>query len=305
MQVCHSLDDRPIDALLLTSTTRDIYGLLRLRRQGIRIVQRLDGINWLHRRRNTGLRHYLKAEYGNRLLAFLRRRVVTRVVYQSEFVRGWWEWQFAREWVPSVVIHNGVDLDKFTPLGEGDRPSEKYRLLMVEGSLQGGYETGLTTAIELGERLCEKFPMELVIAGRTTEEMKEALGNKNKLSIVWEGLVPRERIPSLDRSAHLLFSADINAACPNSVIEAMACGLPVTGFATGALPELVSEEVGRLVPYGGDPWKLEKPDIEVLAEAAGEILRENGRFREGARKRAEAGFGLDKMVERYVEVLLG
>ncbi len=67
--------------------------------------------------------------------------------------------------------------------------------------------------------------------------------------------------PEIDRSAHMLFSADLNAACPNSVIEAMACGLPVAGFDTGALNELIVGDAGRLVPYGGDPWRLEKPDI--------------------------------------------
>ena len=57
-------------------------------------MQRLDGINWLHRRLPTGPRHFLRAEYGNRLLALLRARVVTHLVYQSEFVRGWWGAQF-------------------------------------------------------------------------------------------------------------------------------------------------------------------------------------------------------------------
>jgi len=80
------------------------------------------------------------------------------------------------------------------------------------------------------------------------------------------GLIPRDAIPALDRSAHLLYSADLNAACPNSVIEALACGLPVAGFATGALPELVTGDSGRLVPYGGDPWKLDTPAVPALVE---------------------------------------
>ena len=90
------------------------------------------------------------------------------------------------------------------------------------------------------------------------------------------------KFPQIDRSAHLLFSADINAACPNSVIEAMACGLPVVGFDTGALNELVIGDSGRLVAYGGDVWKLDQPDIAALAKAAAEILNDQNRFRQAS-----------------------
>ncbi len=305
IQATYRLDDTPFDALLLTSTTRDLPGLLRLRRGGVRIVQRLDGINWLHRRLHTGPRHFLRAEYGNRLLAFLRSRIVTHIVYQSDFVRGWWTRQFGPERVPSVVIHNGVDLSAYTPDGPHERPTGTFRLLLVEGSLQGGYETGLGTAIGLAERVAEKFPLELMVVGRLSPDLQTAHQKNSRVPIRWAGLVPRDHIPFLDRSAHLLFSADINAACPNSVIEALACGLPVSGFATGALPELVAGNAGRLVPYGGDPWKLDKPDLPSLTDAAAEILQNNERFRRSARQRAEEAFGLDKMVDRYLNILLG
>jgi glycosyltransferase involved in cell wall biosynthesis len=305
IQVCYRLDEPPLDAVLLTSTTCHLPGLLRLRRQGLRIVQRLDGINWLHRRLHTGPRHYLRAEYGNRLLALLRSRVVTHIVYQSGFVRDWWAGQFGPEHVPSVVIHNGVDLSAYTPDGPHERPAKTFRLLLVEGNLQGGYETGLATAIGLAERLAGKYPLELMVVGRLSPDLQAASQEKSRVPILWAGLVPRDHIPALDRSAHLLYSADINAACPNSVIEALACGLPVAGFATGALPELVIGEAGRLVPYGGDPWKLDPPDLPALAEAAAEILQNNERFRRSARQRAEEVFGLDKMVERYLDVLIG
>lgn len=293
------------DAVLITGGTRDLSNLLRLRRRGVRIVQRLDGINWLHRRLPTGLRHYLRAEYGNRLLALLRARMVTHLVYQSDFVRGWWTRQFGSDTVPAVVIHNGVDLSVYTPHGSELPPSDRFRLLLVEGSLQGGYESGLATAVDLAGGLSEVFPLELMVAGRLSPALQAEYQVKSRVPIVWAGLVPRLTIPALDRSAHLLYSADLNAACPNSVIEAMACGLPVAGFATGSLPELVTGDSGRLVPYGGDPWKLEPPAILALVEAAVEILKDQPRFRLAARQAAEKAFGLEQMVDRYLDVLLG
>jgi glycosyltransferase involved in cell wall biosynthesis len=305
IQVCHRLDEPCLDAVLLTSTTRNIPSLLRLRRKGLRIVQRLDGINWLHRRLPTGPRHFLRAEYGNRLLSLLRSRVVTQVVYQSAFVGSWWVEQFGPERVPSVIIHNGVDLSAYTPDGPAERPGQTFRLLLVEGNLQGGYESGLETAIGLAEGLAKEFPLELMVAGRISAHLQAKSQENSRVPITWAGLVPGDHIPALDRSAHLLYSADINAACPNSVIEALACGLPVAGFATGALPELVTGDAGRLVPYGGDPWRLDPPDLPALTRAATELLRDNAHFRLSARWRAEAAFSLEKMVDRYLDVLLG
>ena len=198
-----------------------------------------------------------------------------------------------------------MDLAAYTPAGSHQRPAEVFRLLLVEGSLQGGYETGLTNALGLAEILAEKFPLEMMVAGRLSPHMQAQIQEKSRVKILWAGLVPRQEIPALDCSAHLLYSADINAACPNAVIEALACGLPVSAFATGALPELVKGDAGRLVPYGGDPWRLDPPDLPGLATAAAEILQDNNRFRTAARRRAEEAFGLDAMTEKYLHVLLG
>jgi len=111
-------------------------------------------------------------------------------------------------------------------------------------------------------------------------------------------------VPALDRSAHVLFSADLNAACPNAVVEALACGLPVVAFDTGALPELIQNDAGRVVPYGSNYWNLEPPDIPALATAAAHILTNQEHYRAAARAHAAANFGLDAMVEQYLEALL-
>lgn len=294
------------DALLVIAGTKKLLPLWQARRRGVRIVQRLDGINWVHRRRNTGLPHFLRAEYGNFVLSVIRSRIATHILYQSEFTHRWWEDWYGKTDAPFSIVHNGVDLETYHPHGSGEPPRERKRLLVVEGNLGGGYDMGLENAVYLAETLVEKykFPMELMVVGKISERQKALLESQARIPILWAGAVPRERIPEIDRSAHLLFSADLNAACPNSVIEALACGLPVVSFDTGALNELVLGDAGRLVPYGGDPWKLEKPDIPALAEAAVEILRNESRFRRAARAHAEAALGLDRMVDGYLKFLL-
>jgi glycosyltransferase involved in cell wall biosynthesis len=74
-------------------------------------------------------------------------------------------------------------------------------------------------------------------------------------------------------------------------------------FDTGAIGEIVDRHSGAVVPYGGDPWKLERPDLEALTLATGEVLNGGERFRRGARQRAEAAFGLDRMIDAYLVAL--
>jgi glycosyltransferase involved in cell wall biosynthesis len=180
-------------------------------------------------------------------------------------------------------------------------------MLVVEGSLSGSLTTGLDLALELAGHIAgnARLPLELQVVGRVEERKQQESLRRSRVPLEFTGVVSREQIPALDRSAHLLFSAEINAPCPNSVIEALACGLPVAAFQTGALPELVTGDAGRLVPFGGDPWKLERPDLASLASAAAEILADPEHFRQAARRRAQEAFGLDEMVERYLEILFG
>jgi glycosyltransferase involved in cell wall biosynthesis len=303
--VSHDPRDR-CDAVLVIAGTRHMLPLLGARRRGVRIVQRLDGINWVHRRRNTGPRHFLRAEYGNLILSLIRARIATHILYQSEFTRRWWDQGYGKRGAPSSVVHNGVDLDEYQPDGPGQPPIDRRRLLVVEGSLGGGYDMGLDNALRLAEILQQKhgFPMELLVVGKIGAGHQAAVRSRTSVPILWAGTVARERIPEIDRSAHLLFSADLNAACPNAVIEAMACGLPVVAFDTGALNELVLGDSGRLVPYGADPWRLEKPDMPALAEAAAEVLHDRSRFSRAARAHAEQALGLEKMVDGYLKILL-
>jgi len=325
LEACYDLADPPYEAVLVIGGTRQLAALWHARRQGIPVVQRLDGMNWVHRLRNhdgahrTGLRHALRAEYGNLVLALIRSRLAQRIIYQSEFSRSWWECAHGKTQAPSMVIYNGVDLDQYTPAGPHQRPVDRFRLLLVEGSLMGGYETGLEVAVQLGENIAQHLKttqnhshsrertgeVELMVVGRVASEIQLRWQKRSRVPVLWAGLQPRASIPEIDRSAHVLYSADVNAACPNSVIEALACGVPVAAFNTGALNELVVGDAGRIAAYGGDPWQLDPPDVPALVEAALEILDDQERFRLAARARAEAAFGLDNMVDGYLQFLSG
>ena len=301
IDVTHDLNDKS-DAVLVIAGTRFLLDLNRARRRGIRVVQRLDGINWVQRVKWSGVKYSVRAEYGNVMLASIRNRFADRVIYQSRFIRHWWEDWYGVAKAPATVIINGVDLNAYTHDGEHERPTNKYRMLLLEGSLARGLNSGLFHAVSVAEKLSAKYPMEVVVAGTVDEATQQKL--RSNVSVKFLGTVPRADIPKLARSSHMMYCAEVNPPCPNSVIEALACGLPIIGFDSGSLKELVTEDAGCIVPYGTNPWKLETPNIEALASSAGEVLEKQDQFRAAARRRAESAFGLDQMVESYLKVLL-
>jgi len=304
IEVTHDLDAPRVDFILLLAGTRNLLGLHRARKRGIPIIQRLDGINWVQRKRWTSIRYHLRSEYGNAVLAFIRRFLTDKIIYQSEFTHQWWENWYGETRVPHTVIHNAVNLDIYHPpqVENFSRP-EKYRLLLVEGSLAGGLDSGLRWAVKFAENLTKLLPIELLVVGRVDESYKAKIISETRADVKFLGVLPREKIPAIDSSAHLYFSAEVNPPCPNAVIEALACGLPVLGFDTGSLSELVPPSAGKTVPYGNDQWKLEEPDISALTEAALEILTNLPKYQKGARQHAEENLSLDLMVEKYLEFI--
>ena len=205
------------------------------------------------------------------------------------------------------MIYNGVDLGEYTPDSPHERPEGRLRILVVEGHIHRVQTLALENAVVLARALNREGlpPADLWVAADVDPALQAEMDARAPGLVTWLGVVERGRIPYLDRSAHLLYSAELNPPCPNAVIEALACGLPVVGFAAGSLPELLDTQSGRMSPWGGNIWKLQPPNRQGLAEAALEVLHDQPPFRAGARARAETLFGLEPMVEKYLDVLIG
>ena len=293
-------------AILIIGGTRQIRRLWRAKRSGIPVIQRLNGMNWMHRVEKTHIKAFIRSELNNWLLAFIRKYIATSIIYQSAFSQEWWQHVYGDSEKRHCVIHNGVDLITFSMKGSESPPEDHDRILLVEGHLSGANARGLETAVYLAMAVGDlhRRTVELVVVGDVADPIKAHMHTiAPDLWITWQGVLPHAEIPAIDRSAHVLFSADLNAACPNSVIEALACGLPVLAYDTGALKELVCDGAGKVVPYGADHWQLESPSISPLAAACVDILENNASFRQKARQRAESSFGLDKMIADYLSVL--
>ncbi len=81
---------------------------------------------------------------------------------------------------------------------------------------------------------------------------------------------------------------------PTTVLESMACGTPVVGFAVGGIPEQVTEECGRLVALG---------DVKALGQAITDLLTDDTRRKkmgEFCRKRTEQEYNLQLFIERHL-----
>jgi glycosyltransferase involved in cell wall biosynthesis len=188
----------------------------------------------------------------------------------------------AAAWRPlvpdAVVVRNGIDLDGWSA-GTGGGP------LIWAGRITP--EKGTHLAIDAA-RLADR---PLVIAGPIADrdywrtEVVPRLGG----TIRYAGHLPHRELRDLVAAA----SAMLVTPCWDEpyglvVAEALACGTPVAGFAAGALPELVDDRCGRLVPPG---------DVTALATALPDVVALS---RADARARAERDWAHPRMVDEYV-----
>lgn len=156
-----------------------------------------------------------------------------------------------------VVVPNGVDTDLFSPDGESVPRDARPRVLSVGGLVNGHGQDDLIQAMRLvGDAelvivggMSGGGPAEYQAEAQRLRELAERCGVAQRVRIV--GPVPHDELPAWYRSADVVACTSRYAPAGRVPLEAMACGVPVVGYARGGVADTVVDEVtGRLVSPG-------------------------------------------------------
>jgi sugar transferase (PEP-CTERM/EpsH1 system associated) len=200
---------------------------------------------------------------------------------------------------------NGVDTDRFRPAAADDAmpagfPFDPARHVIVGGVGRLQEVKNPLALIEAFAQVVERQPawrdrlrLVLVGDGALRAACEAALAATGLRDIAWLA-GERSDIAALMRTLRVFVLPSLAEGISNTVLEAMASGLPVVAAAVGGNAELVHDGVtGLLVP---------KPDPALLADAIGRLVAAPdtaAAFGRAGRLRAEQQFSLHAMVERY------
>jgi starch synthase len=207
------------------------------------------------------------------------------------------------------VVHNGIDVEAWAPTAnpellhrwgiDASRPS-----VVFVGRITR--QKGLPYLLEAAERLPADVQLILCAGAPDTPEIKEEVESKvaalqaQRDGVVWiTDHLPRQELAAILSSATTFICPSIYEPLGIVNLEAMACGIPVVGTATGGIPEVVEDGVtGWLVPIEqvqdgtGTPLNPAKY-ISDLAEAMTRAVSDTARAKQmgaAARERARVHF---------------
>ncbi|MFA4826240.1 MAG: glycosyltransferase family 4 protein [Methanoregula sp.] len=152
------------------------------------------------------------------------------------------------------VIHNGVDTELFSPRKTGGK--KKYQQLLWVGRFVPG--KGVNNLIEAFQKIVKDFEnTRLILVGEgplksTIDDQIEKLGLKNNVEIYdyWNN----SKLPELYNESDIFILPSLMEGVPRTILEAMACGIPVIITELPHLREIVNG-AGLIVPQG-DSEKL-------------------------------------------------
>lgn len=158
----------------------------------------------------------------------------------------------------TVVINNGIDLSKFRLSASTVRLQHNLenKIVLLGVAFNWTYKKGLNEFIKLANDLPSDY---VIILVGVSKEIKAQLPN-NILGI--ECTQSQEELAEIYSAADLFINPTREDNFPTVNLEALACGTPVITFETGGSPESITEECGRVVPYG-DYEALKKAIIEL------------------------------------------
>ncbi|MDX2079808.1 MAG: glycosyltransferase family 4 protein [Terrimicrobiaceae bacterium] len=289
-------DEREFNILYSVSSSQPEFAedLFRVcRRQGIRVVWNQNGV---------GFPAWAGKE-SERFNGPMRRLagMADFIIFQSEFCRrsaGRWLGDFPG--IASQVLFNPVDLVRFQPA-----PGVVAKPRLLAAGTHGTRDRVLPLLRALRDLRARGFDVELTVAGRFQWKNGEADFRETVRRLRLDRFVRRiERFsqadaPELYRAHSVLVHPKYMDPCPTVVIEALACGLPVVGSATGGMPELVPGTCGVLVPGPENYEVSHAPTATELSDAIEHVLEAREAMAVSAREWAVDRFDVQKWIAEH------
>jgi glycosyltransferase involved in cell wall biosynthesis len=197
------------------------------------------------------------------------------------------------------IIYNGVDTQNFQldPLGfSGSSNSHVFRILCISRLTE---RKGIRYLIEAMKLLVPKYPLiRLKIVGEgdakeALEEQVEKLGLREKVEFA--GRIKHDKLPKIYSDSQIFVLPSLNEGMSNTMLEALASGLPIIATDTGGTKELVED--------GGNGFIVNMRDGQDIAEKIESLVSDRelcSRMSKKSRKRAE-GLSWKNVAERYWE----
>lgn len=204
-----------------------------------------------------------------------------------------------------AVIHNGVDTERFRPDASAGRQFRAERGI-ADGEFCIGcvgrlnrikdYPTMLRAA-EVFSQSGAAWRLFIVGGGEELGALEEFAAALPALNGRVHFLGAIDRVPEFLNAMDAYVLPSLCEGISNSLLEAMAAGLPVVVSDTGGNPEVVVDrESGLLFPVG---------DFQRLADQLSELQSRRelrGQLGQQALRRVREQFSLSAMVERYEEM---
>jgi starch synthase len=212
------------------------------------------------------------------------------------------------------VVYNGIDLDRWKPVDDkelvrslGIDPDRPSVVFVGRITRQKGLPYLLRAAKQLPADvqliLCAGAPDTPAIMEEVTNGVRELQKERN--GVIWiDELLSQEKLSAVLSAATVFVCPSVYEPLGIVNLEAMACGAPVVGTATGGIPEVVDDGVtGRLVPIeqadDGTGTPLDPDEfVNDLANTLIEVLSDPvlaKQYGAAGRLRAEAKFSWDQI----------
>ena len=228
------------------------------------------------------------------------------VFYQSNFSKNCSEIFLGKREGPGEILYNAVDTNFFKPIKKKDLNSDLK--ILVTGKYQEHLYDNLEFSIHILKKLIDnKFKANITFAGYYDNQIKKRLINLSLRygitdKINFSGVYSQENANYLYNSSDLYFYFVHQSNCPNSVIEAMSCGLPVICQNTGGLPEIVNKESGICLKTRESWDKPHLPSVDDAFFAFEKIINNYSEYSNNSINKVKSDHNINNWIKKHKEI---